>query len=116
MADAKVQLKEIYPIPEAAKKKAWVSGRAAYDKLWKRSVEEPEKFWAEIAEQQVTWFKKWDKVMDYNFDIKKVPSTLNSLKAENSTSLTTVWTDTLKNAAIRLLFNGKATSPVKQEQ
>ncbi|GAB6268688.1 MAG: acetate--CoA ligase [Smithella sp.] len=74
MADApKVQLKEIYPIPEAAKKKAWVSGREAYDKLWKRSVEEPEKFWAEIAEQQVTWFKKWDKVMDYNFDIKKGP-------------------------------------------
>jgi len=73
MADAKVQLKEIYPIPEAAKKKAWVSGREAYDKLWKRSVEEPEKFWAEVAEQQVTWFKKWDKVMDYNFDIKKGP-------------------------------------------
>ena len=73
MADAKVQLKEIYPIPEAAKKKAWVSGREAYDKMWKRSVEEPEKFWAEIAEQQVTWFKKWDKVMDYNFDIKKGP-------------------------------------------
>jgi acetyl-CoA synthetase len=73
MADAKVQLKEIYPIPEAAKKKAWVSGRGAYDKLWKRSVEEPEAFWAEIAEQQVTWFKKWDKVMDYNFDIKKGP-------------------------------------------
>lgn len=71
MADAKVQLKEIYPIPEAAKKKAWVSGRAAYDEMWKRSVEEPDKFWAEIAEQQVTWFKKWDKVMDYNFDIKK---------------------------------------------
>jgi len=73
MADAKVQLKDIYPIPEKAKAKAWVSGREAYDKMWKRSVEEPEKFWAEIAEQQVTWFKKWDKVMDYNFDIKKGP-------------------------------------------
>jgi len=73
MADAKVQLKEIYPIPEKAKKKAWISGRDAYDKMWKRSVEEPEKFWADVAEQQVTWFKKWDKVMDYNFDIKKGP-------------------------------------------
>ncbi len=73
MADAKVQLKEIYPIPEAAKKKAWISGRAAYDKLYKHSIDEPEKFWAEVAEQQVTWFKKWDKVMDYNFDIKKGP-------------------------------------------
>ena len=58
MADAKVQLKEIYPIPEAAKKKAWVSGREAYDKMWKRSVEEPDKFWAEIAEQQVTMVQK----------------------------------------------------------
>ncbi|PKN84762.1 MAG: acetate--CoA ligase, partial [Deltaproteobacteria bacterium HGW-Deltaproteobacteria-1] len=73
MADAKVQLKEVYPIPEAAKKKAWVSGRAAYDAMWKKSIEQPEAFWAEVAEQQVTWFKKWDKVMDYNFDIKKGP-------------------------------------------
>lgn len=73
MADAKVQLKEIYPIPEAARKKAWISGREAYDKLYKHSVEKPEAFWAEVAEQQVTWFKKWDKVMDYNFDIKKGP-------------------------------------------
>ena len=73
MADAKVELKEIYPIPEAAKAKAWISGREAYDKMWKRSVAEPEAFWAEIAEQQVTWFKKWDKVMDYNFNIKKGP-------------------------------------------
>ncbi len=73
MADAKVELKEIYPIPEKAKAKAWISGREAYDKMWKRSIDDTEGFWAEIAEQQVTWFKKWDKVMDYNFDIKKGP-------------------------------------------
>jgi acetyl-CoA synthetase len=73
MADAKVQLKEIYPVTEKMKKNAWVSGRAAYDALWKKSVEQPDVFWAEVAEQQVEWFKKWDKVMDYNFDIKKGP-------------------------------------------
>ncbi len=73
MADAKVQLKEVYPVTEKMKKNAWVSGRAAYDALWKKSVEKPDVFWAEIAEQQVEWFKKWDKVMDYNFDIKKGP-------------------------------------------
>ena len=73
MADAKVQLKEIYPVTEKMKKDAWVSGRAAYDALWKKSVEKPEAFWAEVAGEQVEWFKKWDKVMDYNFDIKKGP-------------------------------------------
>jgi acetyl-CoA synthetase len=74
MADAtKVQLKDIYPVPEKIKKMAYISGRKAYDELWKKSVEKPEEFWAEIAGQQVEWFKKWDKVMDYNFDIKKGP-------------------------------------------
>ncbi len=52
MADAeKVQLKEVYPVPEKIKKTAFISGRAAYDKLWKRSIEEPEAFWGEIAER-----------------------------------------------------------------
>ncbi|HDQ04113.1 MAG TPA: acetate--CoA ligase [Deltaproteobacteria bacterium] len=73
MADSKVELKESYPIPEEIKKKAWISGREAYDKLYKRSIEEPDKFWAEIAEEYVEWFKKWDKVMDYNYDIRKGP-------------------------------------------
>jgi acetyl-CoA synthetase len=73
MADAKVELKESYPIPEKIKKNAWISGRDAYDKLYKRSINEPDKFWGEIAEEYVEWFKKWDKVMDYNYDIKKGP-------------------------------------------
>ena len=58
MADAKVELKESYPIPEKIKKNAWISGRDAYDKLYKRSINEPDKFWAEIADEYVEWFKK----------------------------------------------------------
>ncbi|MDQ5984317.1 MAG: Acetyl-coenzyme A synthetase [Syntrophus sp. SKADARSKE-3] len=73
MAEEKVQLKEIYPVPEKIKKMAYISGREAYDKLWKRSIEEPDAFWAEIANEYVEWFKPFDKVMDYNFDIKKGP-------------------------------------------
>jgi len=95
MADAtKVQLKDIYPVPEKIKKTAYISGRKAYDELWKKSVEKPEEFWGEIAGQQVEWFKKWDKVMDYNFDIKKGPFLLNSSKAVNSMFLITVSTKT----------------------
>jgi acetyl-CoA synthetase len=74
MADAaKVELKEVYPIPEKVKKTAFISGRAAYDKLWKKSVDDPEGFWGEIASEYVEWFKKWDKVEDYNFNVKKGP-------------------------------------------
>jgi len=71
MAEEKVQLKEVYPVPEKIKKMAFISGREAYDKLWKRSIEDPNGFWSEIGKEYVEWFKPFDKVMDYNFDIKK---------------------------------------------
>ena len=73
MAEEKTQLKDVYPIPENIEKMAYISGRAAYDKLWKRSIEEPDAFWSEIASEYVEWFKKWDKVEEYNFDIRKGP-------------------------------------------
>ncbi|KKL44720.1 hypothetical protein LCGC14_2362840, partial [marine sediment metagenome] len=34
-----------------------------YDDLYKRSLEDPEAFWGEAAEE-ITWYKKWDKVLD----------------------------------------------------
>jgi acetyl-CoA synthetase len=34
-----------------------------YDKLYRRSIEDPESFWAERAEE-LEWYKRWDKVLD----------------------------------------------------
>lgn len=42
-----------------------------YAEAYKRSVEEPEKFWAEIAET-FSWHRKWDKVLEWNFKEPKV--------------------------------------------
>ncbi|MCD6353789.1 MAG: acetate--CoA ligase, partial [Proteobacteria bacterium] len=67
----KVQLKDLYPVPEAFKAKAYIKSREEYEKMYKRSIEDPESFWSEIAEEYVSWNKKWDKVMDYNFDMRK---------------------------------------------
>ncbi len=38
----------------------------AYHQAYQKSVEQPEEFWAEIAENFV-WKKKWDKVLEWNF-------------------------------------------------
>ncbi|QDU32813.1 Acetyl-coenzyme A ligase [Poriferisphaera corsica] len=35
-----------------------------YEAMHKRSIDEPETFWAEIADQ-LHWFKKWDQVLDW---------------------------------------------------
>src|SRR5688572_15990084 len=37
-----------------------------YQQEYQRSVENPEAFWAEIAEDFI-WRKKWDKVLEWNF-------------------------------------------------
>lgn len=37
-----------------------------YQRVYKESVENPEAFWASVAENFV-WRKKWDKVLDWNF-------------------------------------------------
>ena len=37
-----------------------------YQKAWKKSIESPEEFWSSIAEN-FHWYKKWDKVLDWNF-------------------------------------------------
>lgn len=37
-----------------------------YQKAWKASVESPEDFWSSIAEN-FHWYKKWDRVLDWNF-------------------------------------------------
>lgn len=45
----------------------------SYFKAYKKSVKEPENFWGEIADENFTWYQKWDKVLDYNMinaDIK----------------------------------------------
>ena len=65
MAD--VTLKEIYPVPESFRKKAYIKSREDYEKQWKASISDTEGFWAKIAEEYITWFKKWDKVYDCNY-------------------------------------------------
>lgn len=35
---------------------------AEYREIYERSVDDPEGFWGEMAEQLI-WFKKWDKVL-----------------------------------------------------
>ena len=43
----------------------------AYHEAYKNSIDHPEKFWGDIAEN-FTWRKKWDKVLDWNFTEPKV--------------------------------------------
>lgn len=59
--------KRIFPPSKEFSKKAYIKSIEEYEKIYKRSIEDPEGFWAEMAEKNITWFKKWDKVLKWNF-------------------------------------------------
>ncbi len=39
-----------------------------YFKMYKKSVREPRKFWERIADENFTWYQRWDKVLEYDMD------------------------------------------------
>ncbi len=61
MSDAK-----LYPVPAEVAAHAWIND-VQYQEMYKRSVDDPEGFWADQANQFLTWFKPWDKVLDWDF-------------------------------------------------
>ncbi len=44
---------------------ATVSGADQYQALYDKAAADPAAFWAELAEQELHWFKKWDTVLDW---------------------------------------------------
>ncbi len=43
-----------------------ITSKETYDIAYKKSIEEPEKFWDEIA-SNYNWRRKWDKTLEWNF-------------------------------------------------
>ncbi len=59
--------KRVFPPSAAVHSRAHINSIEDYERLYSQSVNEPEKFWAEMAEANLVWYKKWDKVLDYDF-------------------------------------------------
>ena len=62
MSDSKV-----YDVLPHAAERALID-EAAYQAMYRRSIEDPDGFWADMANEHVDWFRKWDKVADWTFE------------------------------------------------
>jgi acetyl-CoA synthetase len=62
---------KLYPVPADIAAKAHLD-HDTYQTLYQRSIENPEAFWSEYAERFVTWFKPWDRVVDYSYGPEQV--------------------------------------------
>lgn len=53
----------LFPPPADFAAKAWIGSEAEYERVYRRSVEDPEGFWAEAA-SELEWFRPWTKVIE----------------------------------------------------
>ncbi len=58
---------KVYPVPAEIAAKAHIDA-AKYQQMYKRSVDDPEGFWAEQAETFLTWSKPWTKVTEWDYN------------------------------------------------
>ena len=54
-----------FECPEPFRQQAHIKSLEDYERIYRESVEQPEKFWGGIA-NDLHWFKKWDKVLEWN--------------------------------------------------
>ncbi len=55
-----------YPPSSDFRKKAHIKSLREYQEIYRRSISDPQGFWSEMA-GELSWFKKWKKVLDYDF-------------------------------------------------
>jgi acetyl-CoA synthetase len=55
-----------YPVPVALKQQAWINAEK-YTAMYQRSLHDADQFWADQAEQFLSWDKRWRKVTESNF-------------------------------------------------
>jgi len=58
--------KRVFNPPKEIRQKAYIKSLDEYKKIYQRSIDDPEGFWGELAEQ-LDWYKKWDKVVVEDF-------------------------------------------------
>jgi acetyl-CoA synthetase len=57
---------KIYPVSPEAAARAYID-QARYRAMYQRSLQEPDAFWAEQADQFVTWTRKWRRVQEFDY-------------------------------------------------
>lgn len=62
------KMTKMYPPSEEFSKNAIVKSLDEYKAMYQRSIENPNEFWAEMAEENLTWYKKWETVEEYSFN------------------------------------------------
>ena len=63
--ESTLQEKRLFSPPSEFSDQAHIKSFAEYEQIYNRAKADPEKFWADLAEQELHWFEKWDQILDW---------------------------------------------------
>ena len=66
------EFSELVNPPSCVSERSHVGSMSDYLSLYQKSIDDPEGFWSEVAED-FHWFSKWDQVRSYNYDRRTGP-------------------------------------------
>lgn len=69
--------KRTFPPAKEFSERAHIKSMKEYEQIYRRSIEDPDGFWSEMAEKNLTWFKKWDKVLEWSFEKPEIKWFIN---------------------------------------
>jgi len=69
--------KRLFPPSKEISEGAHIGSMEVYSRLYRESVEDTEGFWGRMADEMLDWDKKWDKVVEWDFNKPDIKWFLN---------------------------------------
>jgi acetyl-CoA synthetase len=72
MAEEKKEIKSlsiedrVFEIPKNVQSSAYINSMDQYEKMYRESLDQPDQFWAKVADEFLTFDKKWDTVFEWD--------------------------------------------------
>ena len=104
--------KRLFEPPVDGQSEAYIKSMAEYEATYKRSLDDPEGYWGERAEELLTWDKKWDKVLESDMITPKIEWFKGGKLNVSTNCLDRHLTDGRRNKAA-LIWQGEPEDDVK---
>ncbi|WP_013320900.1 acetate--CoA ligase [Gloeothece verrucosa] len=60
-----LQENRLFPPPSQFSQTAYIKSFEEYQQIYEKAKTDPQSFWADLAEKELHWFEKWEKVLDW---------------------------------------------------
>src|SRR5262245_42933504 len=63
--DTVMQERRVFPPPKEFAAQAQIGSLEAYQQLWDQAATDPPRFWADLAREELHWFRPFEKALEW---------------------------------------------------